>query len=190
MRIKVKLLLSLSVISALTVGSLSGQAVLYYDVTWSGVGASASARVAIDTSVGSPAYATDGTLHQYTSSEDYSALWIQFSDFSITAGGTTVLPDQGDLTALNWQSGSPINPTVFNFNGDNSTLGSTPWQITGSANTGFQLVLNPSGSATSYNMTQTSFSAVPEPEEWAAIASTGLLAFGIWHRRSRKAKKA
>jgi hypothetical protein len=176
-----------SAVSLIAAGSLSGQTV-YYDVTWSGGGATASARVAIDTSVSA---ATDGVLHQYSSpADDFSTLWIQLSQFSITAGSTTILPTQDDLTSLSWASSSPVDPTKFYFNADDSTLGGTAWQITGVPDKGFQLVLDPSGSATTYNMPQASFSAVPEPEEWAAIASGGLLAFGIWHRRSRKAKKA
>lgn len=159
--------------------------VFYFDVTWSGSGASASARVAIDTSV---TLATDNTLHSITSG--ISTTWIQFSDFQISAGGNTIAPSQDDLTSISWRSSSPINPSQFFFDADDAPQGSVAWQISGSSPNTLQLTLNPSSSPTTYTMTQQTFSAVPEPEEWAAIASSGLLAFALWHRRSRMTAKA
>ena len=145
---------------------------------------SAVATLAIDTG----SVPSDGTLYSYTGGVLPS--WIQSITFDLTTSAATfeMASLDGDISSMSWQnSSSPtLNPTVFYFSGVNSSDYTPAFSITGSSPS----TLSISADGTSYTLQQASFSAVPEPEEWAAIASTGLLAFGIWHRRSRKASKA
>jgi len=119
--------------------------------------------------------------------------WLTSFSFDLTINGASgYLGDKGDITSFEWSSSA--NPTVvsdisvFRFAASVNEVGS-PQFVTTFGSGALEVTATPSlGSP--QTMTLTSFSAVPEPEEWAAIASGGLLAFGIWHRRSRKAKKA
>lgn len=110
----------------------------------------------------------------------------------VSGGPYTVIKE--DLTSLTWAnslSNPSVNPTTFKFSGsEDPTL--PAWTLTASGSQPLEMTFTVvGGSSTSYVLKQSgSFSAVPEPEEWAAIASSGLLAFAIWHRRSRKAVKA
>jgi hypothetical protein len=148
---------------------------------------SATTDLTIDTSA---AQATDNQL--YSNFDPTAASWVRglVFNFDTTSGNYQMSLGIGlanDITSMSWQSPntSPINPTIFNFTGNNTDYSST-FSVSGQSPTTLNVTLGSS----SYTLNQTSFSAVPEPEEWAAIASGGLLAFGIWHRRSRKAKKA
>ena len=172
--------------------SCSGQAL--YTANWVGTDISATATISINESASGGA-ATDGNPYVYGPS-DFNTLWLNITSMTVTVtnGGQSSQYNfiMSNVDSLTWQSSSVTSPTQFFF--DAESLPGGTWSITGSANRQLDFTLPPQvqgGSSTTYSMTQSgSFSAVPEPEEWAAIASGGLLAFGIWHRRSRKAKKA
>ena len=175
-----------------------GLAQVTYTATWSGQGTGADSSKTITASGSftftSAAAVSDGDFNVTTSPLNPS--WLTAFSISLTinsVGGFSA--DRDDLSNFKWvtdTSSTPLYPStlllagVVNdplISGDEFTM--TTWA---SGATGLSVGVNQGG--VSYNMSLTSFSAVPEPEEWAAIASTGLLAFGIWHRRSRKAKKA
>ncbi len=136
----------------------------------------------------SSAAPTDGSPSTFNLTS--SSSWLKYIEFRIDVGQTyqmfsTAGAPDNEITSVTWQnSSSPtLNPTVFHFSGSSSdpvfTVVGSPSQT-----------LTVSAGGSTYTLSQASFSAVPEPEEWAAIASSGLLAFALWHRRSRKAVKA
>lgn len=98
-------------------------------------------------------------------------------------------PGTDGITSMTWRNPTAgvVNPSVFLLNGYDSEDSLQLTQVSGTS-LSFQVGIGPS--AQTYNLTMTQFSAVPEPEEWAAIASSGLLAFALWHRRSRMTAKA
>ena len=167
----------------IAVQPLSSFAQVVYDLQWSATGGSTISGVGQMTISGTPT--------SYNGSNIPS--WLDSLSLNLTINGTSgYLADETDISTFEWSS--TANPTsvsdisIFRFSATISGQVSGNFSLapgTGS----LEVIATPSGGS-SQTMALTSFSAVPEPEEWAAIASTGLLAFGIWHRRSRKAAKA
>jgi len=164
--------------------------VVTYEATYSKVSGpsdfvSAIATIQISSSA---TQATDGTLYQ--NFDPTTSSWVQSLSFDFTSTQTyniaTAVSFLNEVTSMSWQnSSSPtFNPSVFHFTGSNQD--DPTFTVTGSD----PKVLTVTAGGNTYVLQQASFSAVPEPEEWAAIASSGLLAFAFWHRRSRKAAKA
>lgn len=166
-----------------------------YNVTWdvldSSNSSAGSASASFTLGSGAPA---DGQLYPFTSNGTLPS-WFSSISFIVNIGGTSYDMAKTDVTGFWWNnsiaSPTAASPTQFQFRGPVDIIGSgtsgTIDQITGSGN---ELKMAFTVGATSYTVSNPQFSAVPEPEEWAAIASGGLLAFAIWHRRSRKAAKA
>jgi hypothetical protein len=159
-----------------------GQAVVY-NLQWSATGSSVIS--------GSGQMTINGTPTSYNGSGTPG--WLDALSLTLTINGTSgYTTDETEILSFEWSSTS--TPTsvsdinAFRFTALSAgTLGQTFDLAFGSGP--LEVIATPSGGS-AQTMALTSFSAVPEPEEWAAIASGGLLAFGIWHRRSRKAKKA
>jgi len=158
------------------------QAVVY-DLQWSATGSSVISGVGQMTINGTPSsFNGSGT-----------PTWLQDLNFTLTINGTSgYLADKDDIQSFEWSSTS--NPSsvgeisAFRFSGAISDQVQNNFNLSfGTGST--EVIATPSGGS-AQTMALTSFSAVPEPEEWAAIASSGLLAFAFWHRRSRKAAKA
>ena len=165
--------------------------VVTYQATYSKVSGStdfvsATATIEINTSA---TEATNGTL--YSNFDPTASSWVQSVSFVFNTSQaydmSTGVPGLNEIPSMSWQnSSSPnLNPAIFHFSGSSSDFSPT-FTVTGSDSKN----LTVSAGGNTYVLQQASFSAVPEPEEWAAIASSGLLAFALWHRRSRKAAKA
>ncbi|MBM3902008.1 MAG: hypothetical protein FJ379_07950 [Verrucomicrobia bacterium] len=167
--------------------SLACGQIVQYQATYTSTSpgfVSGTASLTIDSST----VPTDGSPS--TPNLSLSSSWLKFIEFRIDVGQTyqmfsTAGAPDNEITSVNWEnSSSPtLNPTVFYFSGSSSD---PVFTVTGSPSQ----TLTVSAGGSTYTLNQASFSAVPEPEEWAAIASSGLLAFAFWHRRSRKAAKA
>jgi len=166
-----------------------------YSVSWTVLDSSnvsaGSASASFTLGSGAPA---DGQLYSLTSNATLPS-WFSSMSFLVTVGGSNYDMAKTDMTGLWWNnsiaSPSAASPTQFQFRGPVDIIGAgtsgTIDQVTGSGN---ELKLTFTVGSSSYTLSNPQFSAVPEPEEWAAIASSGLLAFAFWHRRSRKAAKA
>jgi hypothetical protein len=189
-----RMLLAVATTVVLTTGSAWSQ--VTYTVSWgvydsTGTTPVSGASATADLVIGSGVDASNST--QSYSSSTMPPSWLQSFTMTVSIGGTLYNPVLGDLASLTWRNASAnpnVNPDVFKFTGSDGSL-PNPFSISEVTGQDLQIRLTDTSSNTSYILQQSgSFSAVPEPEEWAAIASGGLLAFGIWHRRSRKAKKA
>jgi hypothetical protein len=160
-----------------------GQAVVY-NLQWSATGGSAISGIGEMIINGTPSsYNTSGVPG-----------WLDKFNLELTINGTPgYLADKDSISSFEWSSTS--TPTsvgdisAFRFSATISGDPASPDFTLSFGPGSLEVIATPSGGS-AQTMALTSFSAVPEPEEWAAIASGGLLAFGIWHRRSRKAKKA
>lgn len=86
-------------------------------------------------------------------------LTIQGSAYTLKANDATILTG-----ALRTYSGSPYNTANFIFLGDNT--------FSAQASVDFGTV---------------NYTPVPEPEEWSALAATGLVGFAVWRRRNQTA---
>ena len=158
------------------------KAQVIYDLEWS-TGASISGTGNM-TIVGTPtAFSGSGTPS-----------WLSSINLTFTINGASgYLVSTEDILTFEWSSAptptSASDITTFRLTANVSEIGSPNFDIAfGAGPKELTLIPQPSGSPQTASLT--SFSAVPEPEEWAAIASSGLLAFALWHRRSRKAAKA
>lgn len=158
------------------------QAVVTYDIGWSASSGS--------TIFGYGQMVISGTPTAFSRSGLPS--WLQSLSLNLTIGGTSgYLASQEDIDSFEWSSSSTPTSvsdiTAFRFSATVSDLGSPEFNIVFGSGA-VEVTATPSGGSPQ-TMSLTSFSAVPEPEEWAAIASGGLLAFALWHRRTRRAAK-
>jgi len=164
---------------------------IIYNAAWSGTDISASGTLTIS---GTPSDWNSGT-----GGSDFGfPSWLTSLNISLSINGNSPyyasLTD-GDFSTFQWQSStaspsSAADITALRFSTANLGQDVSTLEFQLSFGSGLKEVTATPASGSARTMALTSFSAVPEPEEWAAIASSGLLAFAFWHRRSRKAAKA
>ncbi len=162
---------------------------LQYSAVWSGSGVTATGAITFNSNI-----------NTYNPGDYLSSISGIISSLSITVTGDSNPAYNGtfgisDYSDVNWDTGgSTLNSSLGDLKpqfGSGGEFGLIGYGINAPESDPLQLPFTiTTGGGVGTTLTLQSLSPVPEPEEWAAIASTGLLAFAIWHRRSRKASKA
>jgi hypothetical protein len=111
-------------------------------------------------------YSTDGTT------------FTQLMAYSVLANSTVAAPDPQARSA--WSSGGARQP-IYNFSTSVSGLIGEPTVHLRIANA--EPASSASGGTSRLDNFAINYTAVPEPEEWAAIVGVGLVGFALWRRR-------